>query len=275
VEAEFETKFVTAGSLLYAVEHRPWMPPDGQWLLSESWNDMLLAHFPIAPPVLRRLVPEAMTLDLYDGTAWLTISPLCITHMRPSGVPPMPGLSYFPRVNVRTCVTMKGERGEDKPGLYYFSVDAANLSAVWFARIWFRMEYWHAKIKMSGATVAARRPEGSSVFFISGRLHGPKAAGGAARLELAYTPEGSPAPARRGSLDEFLNERYCVYSEHRGKCYRIEMHHQPWLLQPARVQMGANSLGAPLGLELPAEPALCHFSRAQKMLVWAPERVKG
>ena len=59
MEPEFQTQFVTAGSLLYSVEHRPWMPPDGQWLLSQSWDDLLLAHYAMAPATLRRLVPDA------------------------------------------------------------------------------------------------------------------------------------------------------------------------------------------------------------------------
>jgi hypothetical protein len=275
VETEFETQFVTSGSLLYSVQHRPWLPPDAHWLLSQSWNDLLFAHFPVDPPLLRGLVPEAMTLDLYDGVAWLTVSPFCTTHMRPSGVPPVPGLSYFPRVNLRTYVTMRDRKGQDKPGVYYFSVDAANLSAVWFGRIWLHMEYWHSKIKVSGATIAARKPEGRSIHFRSQRLHGPKAEAGPVRLEVSYTPEGSPATARRGSLDEFLTERYCVYSQHGRNYYRIEIHHQPWALQKAAVEFTANNMAEPMGVQLPAQPALCHFSRTQKMLVWAPERVKA
>ena len=62
---------------------------------SQSWNDMLFAHFAVDPPTLRRLVPEALTLDLYDGVAWLTISPFCTSHLRPSGVPPLPGTVFF------------------------------------------------------------------------------------------------------------------------------------------------------------------------------------
>jgi len=125
VESEFQTQFVTAGSLLYSVEHRPWPPPDGQWLFSQSWNDLLFAHFAVDSHRLRRLVPEAFTLDLYDGTAWLTISPFCTNHMRPSGVPPLPGISHFPQVRLRTYVSMKDKAGGIKPGVFYFSVDAA------------------------------------------------------------------------------------------------------------------------------------------------------
>lgn len=269
VAPDIQTRFVTAGSLLYSVEHRPWLPPDSHWLLSQSWNDLLFIHYAFEPAVLRRLVPDALTLDLYDGAAWLTVSPFCTSHMRPSGIPPLPGLSFFPQVNLRTYVTMGG-----KPGLFYLSVDAANLSAVWFARMFFRMQYWHSAIQISGATIHARRSDELSIHFRSSRLHGPSPTKDPTGIDVDYSPEGAPRLARAGSLDEFLTERYCVYSWNRGRIYRTEVHHQPWSLQGANVEIRSNSLADPYGLTLPAEPNLCHFSRSLKMLVWAPESIR-
>lgn len=267
MEQEFETQFVTAGSLLYAVEHRPWLPPDSHWLLSQSVNDLLLAHFAIEPATLRKLVPEELTLELYDGIAWLTVSPFSVSHVRPSGVPPLPGLSFFSQINVRTYVTMRG-----KPGLYFFSVDATNLSAVWFARVFFRMQYWHSSIQVSGATIQSRKGAATEIHFRAKRLHGPAAQQGPARLDVVYAPQGEAEKARAGSLDKFLTERYCVYSWHRQKFYCTEIHHQPWPLQRVQVDFRANSIAEPLGLSLPLQPELCHFSRSIKMLAWAPER---
>lgn len=268
MEQEVQTQFVTAGSLLYSVEHRPWLPPDGPWLLSQRWNDVLFAHFAMEPATLRRLVPEALTLELYDGAAWLTLTPSCASHVRPSGIPALPGFSFYPQVNVRTYVTVG-----DKPGLYNFSVDAANLSAVWFARMFFHMQYWHSKIKVSGAPIPGTKA-GATVHFRAGRLHGPAAHNGAAKLDVAYAADGEAEVARAGSLDHFLTERYCVYSWHSRKIYRAELHHQPWPLQRASAEIRTNSIAEPLGIALPQQPDLCHFSRALKTLAWAPERVR-
>jgi uncharacterized protein len=272
VEAEFETQFVTAGSLLYAVEHRPWPPPDSQWLFSQSANKMLLAHFAVDPPALRRLVPEALTLELYDGVAWLTISPQYTSYLRPSGVPPLPGLSFFPQVSVRTYVT-----AEERPGTYYFSVDAASRSAVWCARVLLRMPCWPAKIEMAhgafGPDEEFNSLGGPAIRFRSRRLRGPAASGGTARFDVAYAAEGHAARARPGSLDEFLTERYCVYLWNGRRLYRSEIHHQPWPLQRAIVELRENNLAEPLGLALPAQPDLCHFADCNKMLAWAPQRV--
>ncbi len=269
LEPEFQTQFVTAGSLLYSVEHRPWLPPDAHWLFSQSWNDLLFAHFAIDPPALRRLVPEALTLDLYDGAAWLTVSPCCASHVRPSGVPPLPGLSFFPQVNLRTYVSMQG-----KPGLFYFSVDAANLSAVWFARIFFRMPYWHAAIQISGATIHARNPAEQTIHFRSSRLHGPAVIGGTVKFDVTYSPVGEGGRARRSSLDEFLTERYCVYSWNRKAVTAPKSIICRGDCNGHSVEIRANSLAEPLGLAMPKEPNLCHFSRSHKMLAWAPEIVR-
>jgi hypothetical protein len=269
VDADFQTQFVTAGSLLYSVEHRPWLPPDSHWLLSQSLNDLLFAHFAMDKVTLRRLVPDALTLDLYDGVAWLTISPFCASHVRPNGIPPLPGISFFPQMNLRTYVTVEG-----KPGLFFFSVDATNLSAVWFARVFFRMQYWHAAMKVSGGTIRARNPKEREIHFQASRLHGPLALDGAVKFDASYSAEGEPERAGRGGLDEFLTERYCVYSWDKRKVYRTEVHHQPWPLQRANVEIRTNSVADPFGLTLPTKPDVCHFSRSLKMLAWAPERVR-
>jgi len=153
-------------------------------------------------------------------------------------------------------------------------VDAGNLSAVWLARIFFRMQYWHSAICISGATIRARNPKECGIHFSSSRLHGPAATEGPAKLDVIYSPEGDCEKARRGSLDEFLSERYCVYSWNRGKYYRTEVHHQPWVLQHASVEVRANSIATPFGLALSPKPSLCHFSRSLKMLAWAPESIR-
>ena len=120
---------------------------------------------------VRRLVPEALTLDLYDGVAWLTISPSVPAICGPAESRPCPAFRFFPQLNLRTCVTMEG-----KPGLFYLSVDAANLSAVWFARVFFRMQYWHSAIHVQRRYHSGAQSKGANIHFRSSRLHGPAAA---------------------------------------------------------------------------------------------------
>jgi hypothetical protein len=227
------------------------------WVMTQRWNDLLFLHYAIPAEKLRALVPEALTLDTYEHSGWVSISPFWINHLRPPGVPSLPWVSHFAEINVRTYVTYEG-----KPGVYFFSLDASHLSAVWGARIFYRLPYWHASMKVKGRG----KPK---LQFQSTRSHGPKPA----ELRISYGPIGPGVPARPGSLQHFVTERYCLYSVNRKRLYRADIHHLPWSLEPAAVDLTVNSMAQTAGIDLPASPDLTHFSRALKVLVWAPERL--
>src|SRR5207244_13605909 len=84
-----------------------------------------------------------------------------MSHIHAHGLPPLPALSRFPELNVRTYVT-----GGDKPGVYFFSLDAANRAAVWAARRFYCLPYFHARMSVdareSWMTYEARRYGGGA-----------------------------------------------------------------------------------------------------------------
>lgn len=225
--------------------------------MTQRWNDLLFLHFPFAPEAIRALVPEALTLDTYDRRAWLSITPFWLNHLRPAGVPSVPWVSSFPEINVRTYVTHQG-----KPGVFFFSLDAGNLSAVWGARIFYRLPYWHASMKIKGQGT-------DKIEYRSKREHGPRPA----EFQASYAPTSRAFRAGLRSPDQFLTERYCLYAYNRKRLYRAEIHHLPWELQDAEYEIPSNTMTKPLALSLPGNPELVRFSREIKVLVWAPERV--
>ena len=115
------------------------------WIMTQRWNDLLFLHYSLPPEVIRPLVPDVLTLDTYQQRAWVSVTPFWINHLRPPGVPSLPWFSHFAEINVRTYVTRDG-----KPGVYFFSLDASNLSAVWGARVFYRLPYWQAAMKVKG-----------------------------------------------------------------------------------------------------------------------------
>ena len=227
------------------------------WVMTQRWNDLLFLHYEVAAEKLRALVPEALTLDTYRQSGWMSIVPFWMNHLRPPGIPSLPWVSHFSEVNVRTYVTYKG-----KPGVYFFSLDASQLSAVWGARIFYRLPYWHAAMKLKGRGK-------SKIEYRSTRSHGPKPA----ELRLTYGPSGLGFHTRPGSLEHFLTERYCLYTATRKRLYRADIHHLPWSLEPALAEIGVNTMAQTVGIDLPAQPDLMHFSRALKVLIWAPDRL--
>ena len=227
------------------------------WVMTQHWNDLLFLHYAVAPALLRPLVPDVLTLDTCQQRAWVSITPFWINHLRPPGIPSLPWISHFSEVNVRTYVTYGG-----KPGVYFFSLDASNLSAVWGARMFYRLPYWHASMKVVGRG-------DRTIGYRSKRSHGPKPA----EIRASYGPSAGPFHARPGSLEYFLSERYRLYAYARKRLYGGEIHHLPWELQEATVDLEHNTMAESLGLRLSAAADLVYFSRELKVLLWAPDRL--
>ena len=243
-------------SSLEQLDHRPWPLPEGRWSWRQGWRDLLFAHWPVPAATLRPLIPGRLTLQEFDGTAWLGVVPFRMVGVSRRPLPDLPGLSAFPEINVRTYVEHGG-----KSGVWFLSLDATNVLAVWGARALFHLPYFRARMALSGLP---DRVEYSSV------RRGPEALTFAA----TYEPTSDPYHAAPGSLEHWLTERYCLYAESpTGQLTRTEVHHWPWTLQAARVDIERNDLVKPHGLSLDGPPALSLFSRKLDVVVWSPEIV--
>lgn len=248
----------TMTSLFDRTEHRHWPMPPGPWIMAQSWHDLLFAHWPVDAEMLRPHIPAKLEIDTFEGRAWLGIVPFSMTGVRLRGTPVLPWLSAFAELNVRTYVT-----AQDKPGVWFFSLDAANSLAVFAARLWFHLPYFCAHMK-------CREADGW-IEYQSERSH---ASAPPAAFAARYRPNGDFFEAQEGTLAHFLTERYCLYSAASARIYRGEIHHPPWLLQQAEARLTRNSMAEAAGLTLPDESPLLHFSRQQDMVVWAPRRIE-
>jgi uncharacterized protein len=238
--------------------HRPWPLPDGPWVMGQTWDDLAFLHWRVDPEVLRPRVPAGVQLDVFDGSAWLGITPFRLEHLRVRGTLPMPRLSSFLETNVRTYVT-----AEDKPGIWFFSLDAESPVAVEAARRVYRLPYFRARM---GAW-----PRGRDVEYETSRRDSK---GHLAQLRVTYGPRGDVYNADPGTLEYFLAERYCLYStDDGGTLYRAEIHHPPWPLQRGEAEITLNTMPPP-GVELPEDEPLVHFSKRQDVVIWAPARVR-
>jgi uncharacterized protein YqjF (DUF2071 family) len=222
----------------------------------QRWHDLLFMHWPVPAAALRPLIPPALTLDTFGGAAWIGIVPFRMSGVRARGLPPLPGLSAFPELNVRTYVTLDG-----KPGVWFFSLDATNPPAIVGARLSFRLPYFPALMSCG--------EKSGEIAYRSRRLWRPGAA-----LAARYHPTGDIFNARPGSLDHWLTERYCLYSAGGRRLYRSDIRHQPWPLQPAACQIQKNTMTDFLSLQLPAQEPLLHFARRQDVWVERLRRVR-
>jgi uncharacterized protein YqjF (DUF2071 family) len=225
--------------------------------MAQTWHDLLFAHWPVEPAVLRPLLPAPLQIDTFNGRAWLAVVPFRMTGVRLRGTPSLPWLSAFPELNVRTYVTTGG-----KPGVWFFSMDAANSLAVAIARAWFHLPYFRARMGCA--------EHEDWIHYQSERIH---RGAPAALLKGRYRPVGGVVSPQPGTLEHFLTERYCLYTaDTHGQIIRGEIHHPPWPLQPAEAEFARNSMTESLGIAL-APPPLLHFARNQHVLVWPPGRI--
>jgi uncharacterized protein len=231
--------------------------------MKQIWHDLLFAHWPVPVEQVRTLVPSSLQVDTYEGQAWIGVVPFRMSGIRPRWLPALPWISAFPELNVRTYVI-----ANNKPGVWFFSLDAANPVAVAVARRWYHLPYFYARMSC--------REVGDGVAYESHRIHRdtPPAA-----FVGQYHPVGPVFQAERGSLVYWLTERYCLYAvDARQRLYRGEIDHPPWPLQMAEAQFATETMASSLGIKLPDRLPLLHFSRRQEVRVWqihAVEREAG
>lgn len=221
--------------------------------MTQTWNDLLFAHWPADPDALRALVPAPFELDRFEDQAWLGIVPFHMTNVAPRFVPALPWVSAFPELNVRTYV-----RVGDKAGVFFFSLDAASAVAVGAARTLLNLPYYTADMTVT--------PEAAEIHYQSRRTEP------AAEFAAVYRGLGNPRPPQPGTLEYFLTERYCLYAlNHRGLPYRLDIHHPPWPLESATAQISRNTMADAAGIRPAPVPPLLHFAKRQDMVCWAPE----
>ncbi|GCF09429.1 YqjF family protein [Dictyobacter arantiisoli] len=246
-----------AEEILKETQYRNYPLPESPWIMRQNWHDLLFAHWPIAPDKLRPLMPASFELDTFEGEAWVGVVPFRMSAVRPRGIPPIPALSYFPELNVRTYVTIDG-----KPGVYFFSLDAGNPIAVAIARSVFHLPYFNAQM-------TCQRVD-DTIYYRSQRTHRRAAS---AVFIARYRPTGAIDYARRHSLASWLTDRYCLYTNVNTQIYRANIHHLPWPLQPAELDMTLDTMALSHKIPLSDTAPLLYYTHRLDVLVWPVQRI--
>lgn len=244
--------------------NRPRPVPPGRWVMTQRWNDLLFAHWPIPVSALAPLIPSGLQLDTFQGSAWLGVVPFWMDRIKLRGLPAVPGARSFPELNLRTYVTDPRTR---TPGVYFFSLDASNLLAVTFARTFFRLPYFWSEMHI-------QQPSEREFVFSSRRRLVPEPVVFKARYR-GLGPTRRLVESRSGTLEYFLTERYCLFTRNaHGEPVRANIHHVPWPLEEAEADIEHNDLAAAIGIQLPNQPPVLHYSRRLAVYVWQLERLR-
>jgi len=235
--------------LLQATDHRPWPLPSGNFSWYQEWNRLLFLHFRVDESVIRPLIPPRLQVDTFDGSAWVSLVPFTMNRIRPRLLPPFPPVSDFEEVNLRTYVT-DGE----KPGIYFFSLEASRWLPTLLAGGISGMPYEQAQIHRSFTDIPqyAIRNSHKNTF-----------------ASIRYRPGNTIT--EKTALQLWLTERYSVYLDKNHKQYRFQVHHIAWPL--AELTLEEISLQYRVGQQLITEKDIvsAQYSPGVQVLAWARE----
>jgi uncharacterized protein YqjF (DUF2071 family) len=235
--------------------------PSGRWAMTQRWNDLLYAHWPVPATQMADLLPNWLEADTFQGSAWLGVVPFWLDRIKVRGVPMIPGARSFPDLTLRTYVH---DQYTGTAGVYCFSVDASNLLAVAVARMYYHLPYYWAEMRFE------QRSEREFGFYSRRRLTKHPVMFKARYRGLG--PTSKTAEIRNGTLEYFFTERTCLFSSSReGQPLRANLHSVPWPLEEAEAEIERNDLSTSIGIKLPNVEPVLHYSRRLAVYVWPKE----
>jgi uncharacterized protein YqjF (DUF2071 family) len=215
----------------------------------QVWRNLTFLHWRYEAASLAGALPKGLTLDTFEGSAWVGLVPFVLTGVQPYGFPALPWISEFPETNVRTYV-----RGADGArGVWFFTLEADRLAAVMLARSWYHLPYRWASMHVQRMTATAIEYRSKrSRFFGKGSTE--------IGIEI-----GGVVPTTE--LDHFLTARFRLYAAAKGRIAYAQIEHDPWPLQRASVTKLNEDLLENSGVTRPIGEPLVHYS--EELLVKA------
>lgn len=212
-------------------------------LLHQRWRQTLFLHWRYPVEAVAPLLPDELKPDVFDGSAWVSLTPFLVEGARPPLVPPLPGVSRFPETNLRTYAA--GPAGVD--GLWFLTLEAESVPSVVASRVAEALPY-----RLADMEVEEERGE---VRYTSRRRSDP---------DIGHCIRVHPGAAitEPTAIDHWLTGRWRAWVRIAGRLGTVPVQHQEWPLHQVEVVDCEESLLAAHGLPRPAEPPLAHWSRA-------------
>ena len=230
--------------------------PSRSPVMYQRWSHLLFLHWRWDPAAIQATLPDGLFVDTHENHAYLGVVPFWMDAVRPRFCPPVPGLSWFLELNLRTYV----HAADGTPGVWFYSLDCNNPVAVHLARTLFSLPYIHARQTGTRPNptchlISDKPPHLIPPADFKSRRKTPLTNAPLNPVTYAGTPP--PAPAAPGSLDYFLAERYLLFSRstRTGRLFSGQVWHEPYALSPARVTRADTSLFTDNGFPAPSRPA--------------------
>lgn len=232
--------------ILKEVSHRPWPIPNRNWVWYQEWNEVVFLHWPVPIDWLKPRIPKSLKIDLFEGQSWISFVAFTMENVRPAYLPAFSPLSNFQELNIRTYVI-----ADDKPGVYFLSIEAGKKSACWLADALSGLPYQFANMSRKDQLFQSHNVKTGNSFK--------------AQYQVGNQVKGD-------GLDQWLTERYCLYQDFPNGTFRYEVHHQPWALHQVELKswdiqyQGYHEIVTSL-------PQRYHFSPGVPILAFSKEKI--
>jgi len=201
-------------------------------VMRQEWRGLAYVHWRYDPAVVQALLPPELTVDTFDGSAWVGLIPFSMRNIGLPHGPSVPYLGSFPEINVRTYVVRDG-----RPGVWFFSLDVNRFLPALVARLTYRLPYCWGR---------ASHDVTESQWTTRVRRRWPHAVD---PIEIVIRPGDSVEP---DDLDHFLTARWGLYSPSRRGVRYAPVDHEPWPLRSAELVCADTALVEAAGLPSPA-----------------------
>jgi uncharacterized protein len=241
--------------------HRPFPPPEKKWIMQQTWSNLLFVHFPVSINSLKEVVPRSLSIDTYKEVAWVSLVLFTIENISFKNFRMFTLIPSFAEMNIRTYVTYKG-----KPGVYFISCDAGNRFVCNVVKRWYSINFYFAK------NILININHNNQLFFKSSRMDKNT---NDQNIEALYQPTSSViSHAKKGTLDYFLTERYCLFSCNiKNDLFIGNIHHDQWPLQPAYAELNTPEIQISNDVYIPVSPTKLHYVKRMDALFWNIEKL--
>lgn len=222
-------------------------------VMLQGWRDLSSAHWAYDPAVVQRQLPPGLTVDTFDGQAWVGLIAFHMQRIRLPGTPPVPYLGTFPETNVRTYV-----RGPDgRPGVWFNSLEASRLLPVLVARFSYRLPYMWSKMTIE-------RKDERVTYFAERRWPGPRGA-----RSTLVVKRGDPVPDPE-PLEHFLTARWGLFTRLGPRLAYAPVDHPAWPIERATTIHLEDELVTAAGYPAPTGDPLVHYSPGVEVRIGRP-----
>jgi len=184
------------------------------WIIKQVWRDILFLNYPVPPELISPTLPKGLELDTYNGLAYLSIVPFRMEGIQFRYGSPVP-FSNLWELNLRTYVSYKGRKG-----IYFYTLDTDHLLGSWIAKTFFNLPYRFKSIR--GFKI-------DSIFQMEGE-------------NLLIEAKLSSVPILNTLYQDWLTERYCLFTTKSDSIIRGDVFHKPWPLKFCKVKKVESNL---------------------------------